>query len=602
MSGNLHRVIFGDLVLSDGTTERPMDTDYWFSVMGENFSTGAPEPITRTIETFMLDGAMVIREGDGNRTMTVFVGIHGPDTQVLTDGEVALALETGKRNQFIYEEFDGFGPPTLFEVVTSSFGQVPDDLREVMQCERVYALSIIALPQAFSVDVTRTPALESAASAPVVISDGTSAAGWTSPYGTVTSTSGYLVVPRGDWSYAFSGSTYDAYAAPVEMTLTFASPVDFTATLYLQFEYGFTESNPGFDGLEVEVDGSNLPRVDKANVPTGPMSSRVTYLTSDSSATTVKISATLLTYVPTGAAPGVADFIVDNVQRSAAAPSTGTTRQKQRTLELAGSVRTPGTLIVSHPTSALGDVLVHTCPDFGTGYTAPILQFATSPSTADASTPSGRIFTLGSSGATIDVPTSTLMPGSYVLMGRFRHSNAGNATISWSARTRINATDVGAVLSGSHTMGYAAGAWVNVTLGILDLPASRVGRGSSSVQRLVVTASSLDMGGLWLFFVGDQLGNRGQLSQASCGTGTPASGGDSNMLFINSATIDEPLPGVFVGTKPDQSDARFAAGAMWEQHEFVPGGMIVTTITTNALDAGTALESRAAGHSHAPSP
>lgn len=603
MSGNLHRVIFGDLVLSDGTTDRPMDTDYWFSVMGENFSTGAPEPITRTIETFMLDGAMVIKEGDGNRTMTVFVGIHGPDTQVLTDGEVALTLETGRRNKFIYEPFDGFGPPTLFEVVTSSFGQVPDDLREVMQCERVYALSIIALPQAFSVEVTRTPALDSSASpTTVVISDGSSATGWTSPNGTVTPSGGQLSVPSSAPFKFFEGSGFDLWTGTCEASRTLSPIVDFTATRYVTADVQALGAGAYFaafgqvrESVTALVDGAALPFVSFTNIAPGV--ARCTWQTTDTSASLITFKAAVSASTGTGAGAATMAFGIDNVSRTNVAPFTGTLRQKQRLITLAGSVRTPGSLIVGHPSSALGDAIVHTCPDFGNGYSAAVSRFATAAGTADTSTVSGQRY---DTSTVMDVPVSTLTPGTYLLMARLRFGSSGEGVVDGSIRTRINATNVGPSIDFSNATDYTTGVWQIVTLGAFDLPASRVGQNSAAAQRLTLTHPGLDLDEVWLFFISDHLGNRGQITVAECGTGTPVAGGDSNMLFINSATIDNPLPGVFVGTQADQSDARFAAGAMWGQHEFPPNGFIVTTVTTNALDAGTMLESRDAGHSHAP--
>jgi len=58
---------------------------------------------------------------------------------------------------------------------------------------------------------------------------------------------------------------------------------------------------------------------------------------------------------------------------------------------------------------------------------------------------------------------------------------------------------------------------------------------------------------------------------------------------------------VLVGYDADMTDAHFAADALWDQHEFTPGGMVVTTVTTNAESAEVSFESRAAYHSHAAS-
>ncbi len=199
-----------------------------------------------------------------------------------------------------------------------------------------------------------------------------------------------------------------------------------------------------------------------------------------------------------------------------------------------------------------------------------------------------------------------------MIVARVASTTALTDTIAWTAQTRFGSTNVGPVASGTRSValpavGVGNDIYTIVTLGTVDLPVSDVPPGSTSVQRITLAAASSSGANLrtdqvWLFFVGDNLGNRGNLTQVSCGTTAPLTGQASNRLFIKSATVDRPLPGVYVGTAANESDSRFAdTSALWDQHDFAPPAVQVTWVTTNALDASASFRHRPAGHSHAPS-
>lgn len=596
--------LFPDFILGDlNLCEAPFAVEFGTDI-------GNPQNVSEVIDSLLLDGEFVLTDRTSNRTISLPILIEDADMALLADAEALLVAECEKPfNKLRIDPGDGFGVASDYQTFRAQVEFRRSDVEEQNGFRR-YLLTIPALPQAFSTTEVVTPALSSASSpTTATISDGTSATNWTlSTGGAPTVVSGELRADISAGSLRAAGST--SWYSGTRFIYTPAAPIDMSVSRYIQVDLRMTYTDPVSTATLIPAayaDGVQLERVASYPNATGGMT--VTFLCPDTSVSVLEVEAAAEIEWSYFSTPRTVYVFLDNVTRTNGAPQpVGSSRQKTRLIELDGSVRTPGTLAIEHPTSALGDVLVHTCPDFGIGYTPGTSQWA-SGGAGSSETASGFRF---SGVYAADVPSSTLPRGSYVIVARLASTTALTETLTWTAQTRFGSTNVGPVASGTRrvdlpAVGVGNDIYTIVTLGTVDLPASDVPLGSTSVQRITVTAASssgvnLRTDQVWLCFVGDNLGNRGNLTQVSCGTTAPLTGQASNRLFIKSATVDRPLPGVYVGTAANESDSRFAdTSALWDQHDFAPPAVQVTWVTTNALDASASFRHRPAGHSHAPS-
>lgn len=563
---------------------------------------GTPQNIAEVIESYLLDGEFVLSDSTSNRTIVLPVMIDDADMAALADAEALLVAECNKPfNRLRIDPGDGFGAATDFQTFRAQVEFRRSDNEEINGVRR-YLLTIPALPQAFSTTVTVTPALTTAAvPSTTTISDGTSATGWTGDFGPPTVVSGELRVDLALQQYGG-----DPYVWGIERVLTYTGSVDMSTTPYLSIDVRYDVAAPSGDfgyGLSCAADGVSLNLISMART----LDDTVTYTFEcpDPSVSTFRFTLVWAArfYSPYSSAPTAYAF-VDNLTRTDSPPwPNSTSREQVRSLSLAGSVRTPGTLEVSHPTSALGDVLVHTCPDFGTGFQPGTMHFRTAGGGVSTGQPtvSGR---LASGSITLDVPINGMPRGTYAVVIRARKNTGtvSDESVTFEAQGLLGANIFGPAVTGGTTFAMESATYAIATLGTLELPTCDVAPQSDALQRIEINSSlsaDLRTDQVWLFFLGDHLGNRGHLTQVSCGTAAPSAGGSSNRLWLRSATVDRPLPSVLVGYDADMTDAHFAADALWDQHEFTPGGMVVTTVTTNAESAEVSFESRAAYHSHA---
>lgn len=146
-------LVLGDLNLIDKD-----GSPFAVELLAEGTEWGNPLPEEVAIQSLLQDGDLVEHTRDGNREQALRIVIKASDSAALAEGEAALMAELYKRNTLTYTPADGWGPPTVFDVVTSSLQQIPDDLAEVRAGERHYSVRVISLPFGRSVDeVTFTP-------------------------------------------------------------------------------------------------------------------------------------------------------------------------------------------------------------------------------------------------------------------------------------------------------------------------------------------------------------------------------------------------------------------------------------------------------------
>lgn len=566
---------------------------------------GYPVPVVSVASSMIQDGADERIDSHGNRDQSVIVGLKAADSDALAEAESALFLECQKpRNELSWTPPDGYGAETVFDVLWASleFADADDwDIEELRRCHRVYILTVRALPFGRAAEETLYPALTVGGSpTTVTIADGTSATGWTSPDGAVTAGSGYLTVPAHSPSFQHTqdsfGQRTDRWTWQASLAL---SATDFSATPYVTLELDVADLSTQFamGAPTLYADGVACGLL--SSVPISSSSVRVTWEVTDSSVTSLRFEGLTATIVPGSSAPSAPNVRLDNLSRSNQPPANSTGRESTRTIAYGGSARAQGSLQIAHATQGLGDVIVYTGPSYSPG----LRQFKTSggSTTTDSDTVSGtrESFTT----LTFEVPADILPRGGYVLMGRLRStSGTVSRAVSWTASTVIGSTVKSSQSDTSDTFSFTSGVgvagWSIVELGGMVLPTNDVAEGSSAKVRIVVTASSgLEFDQMWLFYLGDDAA----LTVVSCGPGVAALGSNHNRLWIDTASLERPVPSIWMGTTADRKDS-FHAGpsaAAWGVHTFPPGDVFVYLVTTSAQRPEMALRCFDAFHTHA---
>ena len=132
--------VLGSLDLMD-TTGSPFAVE----TMADGTDFGNPQPIEVAIRSLLQDGSATVHEGDDNRELPLRIKISASDSGGLAQGEEALMAELYRRNTLTYTPADGWGPPTVFDVVTSSLAFSTDDLAE-NRGEHYWLVRLVCLP------------------------------------------------------------------------------------------------------------------------------------------------------------------------------------------------------------------------------------------------------------------------------------------------------------------------------------------------------------------------------------------------------------------------------------------------------------------------
>jgi len=576
-----HELTWGDLDLSSGA---PTPEGFTIEAYGSDsgFDLGNPVPIVETIQSFLQDGLLAQVTGHEGRTLSIALGISGDDGEALAAGEAALMAEVTR---------DGFNtlvwtPPNyaaagVFDVVYATLEGATDDLREVLHAERAYVVTLTCLAFARSVDVVVTPALVSGAGTTATVDDCTSVTGWARGD---DATSGPTVV-SGAVVVSYSGV---GPAATISATRS-GLAVSMAATPYLVID----RSASGGNAVQAAVvNGVSLS-------PVATVGNERYYDCAGLTLSTIKVSAGASTSKP----PLSFSLSVADISRTDTLPASGTRRQLIRTLAVAGSARTQGSLAIEHETDALGDVLAYVFHDDGSGYVPALRPFKTggAGATTDTTLVSGAKNTLGSA-TVFDVPAAQVPGGHYSLMARVRRPvGSGDEAFNWTALTRIGSTDLDTGQSGSALVTALDVNWRIVDLGTLQLPTIRLADGTAGKVRITLVeadgSGNIELDEAWIFNL-----DTGSLSQVACGTATAAAGGPSKRLWLDSAMLtNDGLPTVLRGHSADRSDAFYAGGSItaWTPPDFEPPSMNVFTVTTNALDAAVSLRHFPRWHTHA---
>lgn len=572
-----HVLTLGALNLNGGT-----GPGWRIDAEGDDADFGNAQPIEAAIRSLLQDGSIVVTQGHDNTEAFFRVTIEADDSLGLEAGRAALVAEVGRPNLLSWQHPDGLSPVRVYEVHTSSLAHVFDDWEESEVNRMVFGIRLVRMPWARAEAKTVIPALTSAVSLTTTLIDACSAlTGWTAGLAGTTAT-----LTGGSTRVQTSNSL--GFSAYIRLTKTFTA-INMTTTPYITVRVGFTSTvdtsfTPASPHIRVAADGTFLLEVHRIRVSTGSVNVEDrTYYCPDTSITSIIVDGQVV-------AAGI--LYVDNINRLNQVPFTGTARQKARTIDIGGTVRTPGSLSIQHATSGLGDVLCYISPDDGTGYRPDLRVRRTGGGavTADANQVSGSTEDINTL-ATFAIPLVDLPAGPYSLMARVAKITTTTArTVVWTAQVQLGGILMGPVLTGTARIPTSgAGVWEIHDFGHMILPTLAT---PATSEGLLVLTLDEQGGGLsfdegWLFDT-----KRGQLVWVACGAGIPAPGTVHNRMWINSPTIDEPRPQVFIGTEADQGDAHYPSEdfGSWELPTFNPGVMRVHTVTTGALDADVAFE------------
>lgn len=576
------------------------------AVMAEGTSRGNPVPIEVTIRSWLQDGNIAATQGYDNREVSLRIRLVGTSLTAVAQLEAALVAELNQPNTLTWTPASG--PASVFDVVTSSLDQDDTfdsaDIVEAQHNLRFYKLRMVCLPWVHSAAEVITAALPASGTTTTLVNDGSATTGWTGAVDGVTTAPTVV-------SGAVRVTTGSAVTGQHTVTTTLTASITTSSTKYVMVDWK-PESADGSPTLRAFGDTVELTLAGQIGLPSGltrswfgpVVASSIAVLRLDSQTTS---GGTLNPF-----AALVRSLYIDNVNRTDAKPALGTTRQQQRTIAVSGSARTQGSVAVEHATSALGDVLAYFWPKTSdprtANYSPAMRQYragggAGSP-TADSSMVSGARETLTAFATIYSIPLNALPPGLYVLVARLNVViSGGNASLAWIASTSVNAAAVDSGHSGGRSLTSTGGNYSFIALDRLILPTVDVTTSSTGTLGFSLTgtvggSSTITLDEFWLLNT-----SIGQYNQLSCGTGTAASGGPSNRVFIEPATADRPRPAIRRGFAADGSDSFYPVNALsaWQPPQFVPPSVNVLTVTTNALDASVSMRHLPRWHSHAAS-
>lgn len=607
------------LVLDGGVLEeaapRTHPGGYRFSVVGEDLTFGSPVPKELVLQSMMSDGSLVRKVGDDNREAGFRVMIEGPDTAALAKGEQALSLLLGKRTTMEWHSSDGVGAPTVFDVVTSSMAFLDDDVDEVRNMRWTFRVRLICLPYG------RSPNLVSVAGD--IIGDATifnacdSVTGWTASRALPEGGDGPLAITV-DTSVKYQGTASlktsgDPWRIDYQNNSGFADRVWYrhsyslsgvsVSGVYYSFVARVEADDPGAMVTgDPNAGGNNSGSWRYAGSESfGGGWYRYTFARPAGYPTDTIVGFSLRFATSADGTPGQGHMWLDQIE---ARGTTSSLRQSMRSFEVLGSVRAPGSLAIEHDTLSLGEVTVWMGEDRGDGY-RPDMRRWRAASGGDTSTPNTQAvsgsYSTGT-GIRYEAPASMFSPGSYVAVIRAKFPTATTVTSTLTARLVSGAgVEYGDATSLKASFPVPSDAFRFITLGVVELPPTRVARESTATLRIQLSGVLVPSGGLfdelWLYRVDDE----STLLSVDCGGETaPSAAGPYNRLWVDVPSIDQPRGGVWVGTQANRSDARHPGLDLKSKAvpNLVPPRVQIHMVTPGAPGAKPTLSYHPHDHTH----
>jgi hypothetical protein len=560
-----HSLTLGSLLLTGSVPDA--DHDFTFDVLADGATFGVAQGVQEVVRSLLADGDLYRITRYGNREVSFRVQIEGPSLGSLAHGEAALRAEVGRPNLLTWQPPDALSVPTVFEVVASEMAQTFDDLDELKR-RRVFVVTLTCGPFARSADAVTVDALDPPPGSvtTVAITDADAVTGWSANAGG----SAVGVTDQGSYVQATFPSTQ------LTIIYTPAAPVSLGVSRYILLE--MSGSTPTY----FSVDGGS------GAVGVTPISARAT-----TSGTVVYVldvgpSFTLhgLSVARKGAlvaGAGQAPTLnVHDVTATDTLPQVSP-RQITRIIEVGGTERTPASIHVQSEDGVddLGLIIVHTCPEDGSGYSPPLQRWRTvgQARTDDATAFSGTYESINVTSWVAEVPTSALPEGGYTLLARLRAQSAATVTVTWSTSTIFpDATTQEGFTVGTVQHTFDVGnVWNLVKMEALTLPSVRTQAGKVQIALQVAAASPVvTLDEAWLFRVDDDC------ALTIVETERPH-------LWLDSPDLTSPVPRIWVGdgltTKVHPGEGLHQMGS----HVLSPEGTAVFTaaLTDNPLTEAT---------------
>jgi hypothetical protein len=570
---------------------------WWVETIAEGMSFGGANPVDVVTQTLLQDGAVVTTERWENRELTFGVLIKGADLIAVSEGEALLYAELARRNVLTWTPPDGWGPPSVFDVLTSWAEFDFDDWGEMEPgtIGRRFVIRLTCAPFARSTDEVVVEAVVSGDTPEPItetIDDCTSVTGWTASRTTGSGPSYDNFGPFAQFGMVTTGTnwtppnsvlrypTLDGHLRLIRSGLS--APM--TDTRFLVID---AQANIYGVGSTIQIQTFWINGV--ATMPTAQLGAKYYFdCLSIASIETVEVEAYVLWSTQSGGVNW--SLAVHDISRTSQPPFIGTGRQQFRSISVQGSARTQGSIQLAHETTSLGEVVAYTnAARLASGYQPACrgagYRTAGGTVTPDANTASGGYAPLNSgTPETFDIPAAALPTGSYSIMARIRGDSTAITGVSWAASTLVGSTSY-ATQSGSTILrGGTTTTWLLYEIARVVLPPDDLPPGSAQKVRVTLSSSALIyLDELYLFNT-----DIGHLTWVSCGTGAPATGGSSNRLWIDTATLDRPREAIWLGTAADGSDRRHALGSEVRSlgtHVIEPGDLNLFTLTSNAENA-----------------
>lgn len=566
-------------------------TDYPYAIGRDDSSldVGSPEKVMEVIQTLLTNGDITLSSGEGNRTLTIPVYVMGATLMEVARNEAALQLECDRDfNELTLIPGDGWAAPTVFQTYAASATCDRTDSFEAALLRR-WDLVIPAAPFVRSVDkVSTTGVAQPAVPVTTSINDCSSATGW-SPSGSVSSSGGSV-------SYSTIGFGGGAQTVALELAVSGS----WGSTPLMWVDWNATRPNRTDVSFYAKADGVVLSQVAALASPDNPGFTRIYFSLPPSVTSSLRFEFSVSSSTGGPTTSGVALFITQ-VSRTNAPPGGLTRRQQIMTLDVVGSAPTEGSIHLNHPTDALGDVMVYTCAPDNPRYTPDLRKYLVSAGTptSDSTLVSGTRNPL-SVGWIADIPAINLPAGSYAIWARLRSSGTGAKALAWDTSQRFGTSNTiaGSTVHGDQTVTFpVANEWRLYPIGRVMLPAVTVPNSSASTVSVTLSSvAGVDIDEAWLF-------NRttGALSVMSGAALPGTSPPTACNVWIDTASIETPMPTVWRGQASDRSDA-YGAGAYvmaWGVHELDPGQRSAFVVTTGAQDVTVTVEHWPKWHTNA---
>lgn len=568
-----HSLTLGSLLLTDSTPDD--NHGYIFNVLADGVGFGVAAGAQEIVTSLLADGDLVRTTRYGNREVTFLVEITGPDLGSLAQGEAALRSEVGRGNSLTWQAPDVLSVPTVFDVLTSGMSQTFDDLDELRR-RRTFSVTLTCAPFARSANAIVVPAL-----APPPITPSTVVVDLCS------ATTGWAAEP-GDSLFIDSGSVRTTVPGGVAgnntLTLTRAASIDVTAHPFLEIDWYASLSPAAVAGGTpvpapiVTAAGVTLPEAARFYLSS---SGGFSWFRSHHSVTQGQLNSGFSVKLTNlGADPGGgASLSIAEVRKSNVNPGASP-RQITRVIETVGTERTPASIHVSSADGLLPltDMVVHTCPEDGSGYSPPLRRYRTAGQsvTAAGTAFSGAYESITGAGVQYDTPTTALPEGGYVLAAYMRTPTPGLVSVAWSTSTIFPGGTVEEGFTNDITrFNFPDDGWHFVPLATLSLPSVRTKAGGVRTIIQVPTGPTVYLDEAWLF-----------REDEDCALTIVRSSPRPN-LWLDSADSASLVPTVWVGdgysTRVHPGLGLIAQG----NHVLTPGG---TAVFTAALTDNPATE------------